>query len=696
MNDLRFPHAAWRYPLAGRRLARTRKPLLARIIVATCVVLVGSQALNGRAHSAFAQSTSTLSVQRIYGVDAIGTSIAVSQTEFPTTGSAKAVVLARSDFFSDALAGGPLAAKLGGPVLITPPASQSSTLDPRVLTEIQRVLPAGGTVYILGGDLALSPGIDSELQGDGYSTQRIAGSDEYATAIDIAEALGNPSTIFEATGLDFADALSAVPAAIEKSGAILLTDGSTQDPETASYLSAHSGDTRYAIGGPLAAYGADPTATPVYGADLYGTSAAVASTFFPTPTVFGAATGAFYSDALSGGVFMGTRPSLGPVLLVEPTGSLPPSIDSYLVAAAPRLTQGYLFGGPAAVDDSVLSELESAGTPPPLAISTSTLDGATPGTSYTQSLSATGGRPPYSWSVTSGALPSGLTLSSSGTISGTPTSAGTFAFTVQVSDSSTPSPETASAALSITVSVGTVDSDNWSGYFVSDPTSNSFTAVTGTFTVPYLVSGTPTSDATATWVGIDGANNTSLIQAGVIEYVDPSDTSQFYVIPWWEILPAAETDITSVAVAPGDEVTVTIGFVSGNTWAITLTDDTNGESFTTDQIYTGPGTSAEWIVEAPAIDGSVVPLAPYSPDVSFTNDEYTGVATGLDGLVMVQDGVQVSTPSALSGDSFNVAYGSTEPSASAMKPSGESGPQTLVPASPPPPGSVPAFRSQSP
>jgi L,D-peptidoglycan transpeptidase YkuD (ErfK/YbiS/YcfS/YnhG family) len=302
-------------------------------------------------------ASAAVSVRRVYGTDAIGTSIAVSQAEFPSTGSAEAVVLARSDFFSDALAGGPLAAKLGGPLLITPGAAVNTSLDPRVQAEIQRVLPVGRTVYILGGDVALSPDIDTALQGLGYLTERIAGADEFGTAVDIAEALGNPATIFEATGLSFQDALSAVPAAIREHGAILLTDGATQAPETAAYLAAHPGDTRYAIGGPLAAYGADPTATPVFGQDLYGTSAAVATTFFPSPVVFGAATGADFPDALSGGVFMGEAGTQGPMLLVEPSGALPPPIANYLSGVASTLTQGYLFGGPLAVGDIVLSEL---------------------------------------------------------------------------------------------------------------------------------------------------------------------------------------------------------------------------------------------------------------------------------------------------------------------------------------------------
>jgi hypothetical protein len=293
-------------------------------------------------------------VQRIAGSDAIATAIATSQAEFPIAGSAGAVVLARSDFFSDALAGGPLAASVAGPLLITPGASESNSLDPRVLTEIERVLPAGGSAYVLGGDLALSANIDGQLAFLGYHVVREAGADEYATAVDIAQTLGNPSTIFEATGLSFQDALSAVPAAIARHGAILLTDGNVQAPATAAYLSVHSLDTRYAIGGTFAAAGADPSATAVFGEDLYDTSAAVASTFFARASVFGAATGLNFPDALAGGVFMGTHG--GPMLLVEPSVPLPASIATYLLGDG-NMTNGFVFGGSLAVGDDVAAAL---------------------------------------------------------------------------------------------------------------------------------------------------------------------------------------------------------------------------------------------------------------------------------------------------------------------------------------------------
>jgi N,N-dimethylformamidase beta subunit-like protein/F5/8 type C domain-containing protein/putative Ig domain-containing protein len=89
-------------------------------------------------------------------------------------------------------------------------------------------------------------------------------------------------------------------------------------------------------------------------------------------------------------------------------------------------------------------------TPPPLSITTTTLPSGTVGAAYNSSLAATGGTPPYSWSLASGALPPGLTLSSGGTISGTPSQSGSFSFTAQVTDASTPT-QAATQTLTLTV-----------------------------------------------------------------------------------------------------------------------------------------------------------------------------------------------------------------------------------------------------
>jgi hypothetical protein len=87
----------------------------------------------------------------------------------------------------------------------------------------------------------------------------------------------------------------------------------------------------------------------------------------------------------------------------------------------------------------------------PLTVTTTSLPAATSAQPYSASLAATGGIAPYSWSVTSGSLPPGLTLNfSTGQISGTPDAPGTYSFTVTVTDAEVPM-MTASKALSISV-----------------------------------------------------------------------------------------------------------------------------------------------------------------------------------------------------------------------------------------------------
>lgn len=72
--------------------------------------------------------------------------------------------------------------------------------------------------------------------------------------------------------------------------------------------------------------------------------------------------------------------------------------------------------------------------PQPLTISSAALPSGPVNMQYSAALSASGGLPPYTWSVSSGAPPAGLSLSTSGTVSGTPTTPGAYSFTVMVSD----------------------------------------------------------------------------------------------------------------------------------------------------------------------------------------------------------------------------------------------------------------------
>ena len=86
-----------------------------------------------------------------------------------------------------------------------------------------------------------------------------------------------------------------------------------------------------------------------------------------------------------------------------------------------------------------------------LAITTTSVSAGTVGTSYSATLAASGGTSPYTWSISSGALPPGLALSAAGAISGTPTTSGTYSFTPQVADSAS---HTATNTYSMVVSTG--------------------------------------------------------------------------------------------------------------------------------------------------------------------------------------------------------------------------------------------------
>jgi hypothetical protein len=94
----------------------------------------------------------------------------------------------------------------------------------------------------------------------------------------------------------------------------------------------------------------------------------------------------------------------------------------------------------------------SIGAPLPLKVTTTSLPNGALNVAYpATTLQATGGVPPFTWALSSGALPTGLSLNPNGTITGTPTVTGTFNFSVKVTDSETPAMTSLPANLSITV-----------------------------------------------------------------------------------------------------------------------------------------------------------------------------------------------------------------------------------------------------
>ncbi len=294
-------------------------------------------------------------VDRLAGANRYETAVAVSRAQFRTADSAGAVVLARGDEFADALAGTPLAEAKHAPILLTRP----NALLPATRREIDRVLDAGSTIYVLGGGAALAPPAVRPLRRAGYQVVRLAGHNRSATAVRIARALGNPATVFLATGANFPDGLAAGVVAADQRAAVLFTKGNTVPPATADYLRMHPGD-RYAVGGPAAA--AVPHATAVAGRSRYGTAAAVAERFFPAPVDAGVATGAAFPDALAAGARLA---SLDAPLLLSKPGRLAEPTHDYLARHGATLHRVEAYGGPAALADTVIDGIESALTPAP-------------------------------------------------------------------------------------------------------------------------------------------------------------------------------------------------------------------------------------------------------------------------------------------------------------------------------------------
>ncbi|MEY9859992.1 putative cell wall-binding protein [Catenulispora sp. GAS73] len=313
------------------------------------------------------------SVSRLAGNDRYATGVAVSQSQWSNAGGdntsraiADAVVLARGDNFPDALAGVPLAKRDRGPLLLTPPAS----LNGATAAEIRRVLPRGKTVYILGGNQAVSPKVQQQLQGMGYNVQRFGGQDRYGTALQIAEqGMGSPHQVVVATGGDFADALSAGPLAADEGNAILLSNGPTLDANTKAYIAAAerkngAPDPAFhlnAVGGAAvkATSYLGGAAHTLMGADRYATAVEVAKRFAADMPVtqFGVATGMQFADALTGGAYMANA---GEPLILTPPTVLAPADASLLRTMQSQLSTITMFGGPVALNKAVMDQITHA------------------------------------------------------------------------------------------------------------------------------------------------------------------------------------------------------------------------------------------------------------------------------------------------------------------------------------------------
>jgi hypothetical protein len=162
-----------------------------------------------------------------------------------------------------------------------------------------------------------------------------------------------------------------------------------------------------------------------------GVGVTIDASQLPNPTV-----GVAYSKALSAAG--GTAPYTWSVI----GGALPPGLalsTSGVLSGTPT-TPGVFFVTVRAADSASGANFATFTITvlPAVTITTaSPLPNGSPGIAYSVTLAATGGAAPYTWAVASGNLPPGLSLSTSGAITGTPTSGGTYSFVIRATDSST-------------------------------------------------------------------------------------------------------------------------------------------------------------------------------------------------------------------------------------------------------------------
>jgi hypothetical protein len=161
--------------------------------------------------------------------------------------------------------------------------------------------------------------------------------------------------------------------------------------------------------------------------------------------------------------------------------------------------------------------------PGALAIATNTIPSGHVGTPYDFALAPSGGNAPYSWSLHSGSLPNGLTLASSGRISGTPTTVQTTNPTFRLQDSSVPTPEVVTKLLPMSISAVpqptiTTPSPLPNGIVNQAYPSTTLTAVGGTppytwsaTVTPALPSGLTFNASTATISGTPTVTETNVI-----------------------------------------------------------------------------------------------------------------------------------------------------------------------------------------
>jgi putative cell wall-binding protein len=301
---------------------------------------------------------------RVAGADRYETAVATSKKIFPVDASADAVLLANGTSTADALAGVPLGFTANGPILLI----KAGEIPAGVYAELQRVLPAAGRVYILGGTSVVNQAQQDFLVNAGYNVKRLAGANRMITSVQIMDELDllrgtDADHIYIVNGFAPADALSVAPLAAYLQDGIALTENGDLTQVIRDYANTHLATLTSVtlIGGSAVIpssiqnlfTSAGYTVDRIGGANRYDTSRLIADQYIDdvplAPPGVAIASGTALADALPAGVHAAAQ--LYPMLLVPKditTATCGRTVD-FLQDYSARIQGGYLYGGEAVV-----------------------------------------------------------------------------------------------------------------------------------------------------------------------------------------------------------------------------------------------------------------------------------------------------------------------------------------------------------
>lgn len=350
-------------------LSRVLGPL-GTMFIGAATVLGGALALSPPTPAGAASTGMTFT--RMGGTDLYGTAQLIATTTFPTSSTA---VLATSADPFDAAAGNYLAGVLKAPVLYTAPGSlPTATSDALSSMHVKSVL-------VLGGPLAISASVVTKLKGAGYTVTRISGTTVYQTAQAVADHFGaatvgitgssSPTAVI-AAGYEPGDLQATGPLAYAGPFPVLYSSTSGLPSATVDALKSLGIRQAIILGGSLAvpaSVEATLTSLGITSQRLTGanndTTAAKVATYEVNQLGFAnnhvsIARGNDFADAVAGGPRAGG--SRTPMLLTTNQTSAGTATIDWLTNNCASLTSGTVFGGPLAVSDKVVQDMQAAGS----------------------------------------------------------------------------------------------------------------------------------------------------------------------------------------------------------------------------------------------------------------------------------------------------------------------------------------------